>query len=136
MLHLGPRGIAGRLTVICNAGKSKSGHTLLLCRCDCGQSKIVFQSNLGRGNTKSCGCYEKDFPSDYKHGMRHSIEYQTWANMIQRCTNKNRPDYERYGGRGIKVCDEWKNSFESFYKDMGNKPKGKTLDRIDNEGKE
>ncbi len=67
------------------------------------------------------------------HGMYYTKIYHTWEIMKRRCYRKNYVDYHRYGGRGIEVCDEWKNSFLAFYKDMGERPKGKTLDRINND---
>lgn len=69
-----------------------------------------------------------------KHGMARSIEYETWHGMKHRCYNKSYTQYEDYGGRGIVVCDRWKNSFKAFYEDMGPKPKGMSLDRIDTNG--
>jgi hypothetical protein len=66
--------------------------------------------------------------------MSDTKEYHSWRAMVARCTNKKLPDYDRYGGRGIKVCDRWLNSFENFYTDMGDRPPGMTLDRIDNDG--
>jgi hypothetical protein len=65
------------------------------------------------------------------HGRNRTKTYQTWGGMIQRCTNPKAPYYECYGGRGITVCDRWRNSFEDFLADMGEKPKGLTIDRID-----
>jgi len=69
-----------------------------------------------------------------KHGLSGSREYETWARIKQRCYNKKLPCYKDYGGRGITMCDEWKESFEQFYKDMGKRPEGKSIDRIDNDG--
>ncbi|MFC7817560.1 hypothetical protein ACFUTR_23300 [Streptomyces sp. NPDC057367] len=63
-----------------------------------------------------------------------SPTYQSWTNMVQRCTNKNAPNFERYGGRGIEVCERWRNSFTAFLADMGERSEGMTLDRIDNDG--
>ena len=71
--------------------------------------------------------------NNYKHGMKGSPEYNAWQNMKKRCYNKNTPNYDKYGGRGITICDEWRYSFINFYKDMGDKPfKDYSLDRIDN----
>ena len=70
----------------------------------------------------------------YKHGMADTSIHNTWMDMRRRCYKKYRRDYNRYGGRGIRVCKEWKDSFEQFYKDMGDPPEGHTLDRIDNDG--
>ena len=77
--------------------------------------------------------YGKDNPA-YRHGMYGTPEYITWRAMIKRCANPNDPAFKNYGGRGIAVCDSWKNSFENFYADMGDRPEGLTIDRIDNDG--
>lgn len=71
-------------------------------------------------------------PVKPKHGMSGSPEHNTWSSMIQRCHNRTNPNYDNYGGRGIEVCERWKNSFMSFYDDMGERPSGTTLDRINN----
>lgn len=71
-------------------------------------------------------------PFRVKHGYTKTPTYISWLNMIQRCENKNNPSYEYYGGRGIKVCKRWRNSFENFLEDMGERPKNRTLERIDN----
>ena len=68
-----------------------------------------------------------------RHGMRSTSTYSSWANILQRCTNQNSQAYERYGGRGITVCDRWRNSFENFYADMGERPEGTSIDRINND---
>jgi hypothetical protein len=95
------------------------------CVCECGTLKIVKHNHLITGKTKSCGC------SWTTHGMAKSKEYRIWDSMIRRCHSKSHHAYSNYGGRGISVCDKWK-SFEGFYEDMGNKPIGLTLERIDN----
>ena len=69
-----------------------------------------------------------------RHGMSRSPEYNSWAGMLKRCYNPNNPSYKNYGGRGIKVCDRWRHSFINFYSDMGGRPSGLTLDRVDNDG--
>lgn len=125
----------GKLTVL---GKSKmqDGNGLLWdCLCDCGNKKTVRGFNLRKGKTKSCGCIRKEKPNGEKHGMSNSRLYSVWSNMKTRCCNKNNRAYPRYGGRGIKVCDEWNNpeSFIEWALDNGYSDK-LTLDRIDNDG--
>ena len=104
------------------------------CICECGNIWKGLLGSLRNGETKSCGCLRKDIPNNLKHGMKYTIDYKTWSDMKARCYNSNRIDYIYYGGRGIKVCDRWLNSFENFYSDMGKKPKNSTIDRIDNNG--
>lgn len=121
----------GRLTVVERIGVSKNGHILWLCTCECGNSTVVFGSNLVRNHTLSCGCLNTEVIT--RHGKYATSTYQTWKGMIQRCTNPNAAKYEHYGGRGITVCKEWF-SFSNFLKDMGERPdKSLTLDRIKNE---
>lgn len=72
--------------------------------------------------------------SGFKHGLYGSAEYEAWAKMIQRCTNPNNPSWKDYGGRGIAVCGQWRSSFETFYRDMGPRPEGLSLDRVNNDG--
>ena len=130
----------GRLFVVRREG-SGQGQALWFCRCDCGKECVKPGSHMRRGNTKSCGCWRHEFSGATKttHGMsagkgRRSKIYGVWAGMKNRCHNPNQPHYPRYGGMGIKVCAEWLNSFEAFYRDMGEPPKDGqrwTLDRID-----
>lgn len=106
-----------------------------ICKCDCGNIIPVVISSLNSGNTQSCGCFrlERIKEAVTTHGEGRSTEYIAWGNMIQRCTNPNNPEYINYGGRNITICEEWKNSFETFLNDMGRKPDKKfSLDRIDN----
>ena len=126
-----------------------------LCKCDCGNTTIASQTNLKYGHTKSCGCLRKEMMKtqnhilenrnyfgennpNYKHGFAKTNIYRTWANMNQRCFNPNTPEYSAYGGRGITVCVEWKDSFEAFYDYVSNLPhygeKGRSIDRINNNG--
>ena len=99
-----------------------------LCRCDCGKEKIILQSNLMGGHTKSCGCKEHL----RSHGMSRDRIYTTWHAMKARCTNPNLPVYKHYGGRGISYCKEWE-KFELFYKwaKQSGYEENLTLERID-----
>lgn len=107
-----------------------------ICKCDCGNIIVVQGCHLSSKHTKSCGCYHKEIVLELIniHGMSNTRVYKAWNSMIQRCYGKNSIGYKNYRGRGIKVCDHWKDSFENFYKDMGNCPDKLTLDRIDNNG--
>lgn len=105
---------------------------IVLCKCDCGNVIAARLNSLKNGHTKSCGCFR--VTNATKHGMYKKPEYESWIGMIQRCTNSNNQAYKDYGGRGIKVCESWLTSFENFYKDMGKRPDGKTLDRKDVNG--
>ena len=131
--------VFGRLTVETVVGKSKNGHYLWSCQCECGNTTKVTSSCLISGHTRSCGCFQKEraFVSNLTHGHskngKVSRTYKTWYSMIQRCNNPNSRGYERYGGRGIHVCDRWL-LFENFLEDMGEAPKKLTIDRIKNEG--
>ena len=130
----------GRLTVQEFAGMSKNRHSRWNCLCDCGNTARVERDHLKSGNTQSCGCYNKEQVSKAKtiHGQNKNglitKEYKCWQDMKDRCYNPNDEQYKDYGGRGIKVCERWLNSFENFYTDMGNRPIGMTLDRKDNDG--
>ncbi len=121
-----------RLTVISFSHSDKKSRTYWNCICDCGNTKIVCGGNLKSGSVKSCKCLHKEIIT--MHGMCTASIYIIWKGIIQRCHNPNTKKYYRYGGRGIKVCKRWKNSFINFYKDMGDRPKGKSIDRINNNG--
>jgi len=124
-------------TVIRLFSKNKKGRTYFWCRCECGKEKAVLAQNLKNGQSKNCGHdrQSKIAASVRTHGMHDSSEYGIWRGIVDRCTRSKRPEYPLYGGRGIKVCDSWKNSFEQFYKDMGPKPSKKhSIDRIDVNG--
>lgn len=119
-----------KLTVIQFFGKDNGNNSLWKCKCDCGKDIVTRGSSLKSYKTKSCGCDNK---RSIKHGQHGSLEYHSWQCMKSRCLNKNDPRYEHYGKRGIKVYDQWINSFETFLKDMGKRPsKSYTLNRIDN----
>ena len=129
----------GRLTVICRSGSNHCGQACWLCLCDCGRQTRVIGSLLRLGQTTSCGCWnaENTRRRFTKHGHAlsggESKTYYIWCNMRGRCTNVNIQSYQYYGARGIKVCERWA-SFENFLADMGEKPDGLSLDRINNEG--
>jgi hypothetical protein len=108
---------------------------LALFRCDCGTEKVMMVDNVRSGKSKSCGCVgrQKTIERSTKHGHAkrgaHSRAYGSWESMVHRCTISTRPDYHRYGGRGIKVCDRWMD-FANFLADMGDPPPDMTLDRF------
>jgi len=107
----------------------------VICKCDCGNIKNIKLASILSGNTKSCGCLSKINPNRKTHGFANTSEYNIWLSAKQRCYNKNRKGYHRWGGRGIKMCDRWLESFENFYEDMGAKTsKNYSLERIDNNG--
>lgn len=94
------------------------------CICDCGNRRDVFGGNLRSGNSRSCGCENRENIKRIAtvHGMRHTDEYRIWLGMKNRCLNSNDQNYHHYGGRGITICEEWKNDFMAFYNDMGPRP--------------
>ncbi len=106
---------------------------MMECICDCGTVKAVHYQPLRNGVTKSCGCIRVDRAI---HGMWKSTEYRVWGGMKQRCHNARCVHYSRYGGRGIKVCKRWRDSFQAFLKDVGPRPSmDHSLDRFpDNDG--
>ncbi|MEH2148574.1 hypothetical protein [Nostoc sp.] len=112
--------------------------TWWMCLCDCGNTKAVRGTHLKRGGVQSCGCLQKENLSVYPstHGCTGSPCWYSWRGMLDRCRRENSTSWERYGGKGIKVCDRWQgdNGFENFLMDMGERPEGKTLDRIDSSG--
>lgn len=109
--------------------------TYWFCKCDCGNTSIVRSDCLTTGNTKSCGCGNTTFREKPNSIKKHKL-YRVYWGMRQRCYNSKQKHYDRYGGRGIAVCDEWLNSYESFYEwSMKNGYKeGLTIDRINNDG--
>lgn len=126
----------GRLTVV-EAGDSTPGGTVRWnCACSCGKTALVRGSSLRSGHTRSCGCLLLEIAAQVnrRHGMHLSPEFTAWKGMWHRCTRPAYHLYASYGGRGIKVCEEWR-SFEAFYADMGAKPTAKhSIDRINPDG--
>lgn len=137
----------GRLTTLERVDDAVSANgrrrSRWLCQCDCGNKKIVFAENLTGGKTESCGCLQKERASftNASHGDTDSKLYNVWCAMKRRCYNPRVKEYPLYGGRGITVCDEWRENYASFMDWSINNgydktlPRGKcTLDRIDNNG--
>jgi len=117
----------GKLRVISYAGVDSSDHSRWNCVCSCGKTSVTRADKLKSGLAKSCGC------GRITHHMTGTKTHDVWVNMIQRCRNKNSKNFHRYGGRGISVCDRWL-SFENFLSDMGEKPDGLSIERINNDG--
>lgn len=131
----------GRLTVLTREPRAPGtqGQARWLCKCDCGSIKTVGSSALRHGLTRSCGCLLHDtlIARNTTHGLAPRTEkpraYSSWANMIRRCTHVNDPRYPEWGGRGITVCERWL-EFPNFLADMGERPPGTSIDRVDNNG--
>jgi hypothetical protein len=129
----------GRLTAIRRAGSDKSANALWECRCVCGAIRTVSGNDLRRGLSTSCGCKRRDTNTKHGHAGGRSRAagevtylYRAWQNMKARCYNPKVTHYDYYGGRGIQVCDEWRDNFEAFAAHMGERPTTlHSLDRID-----
>lgn len=125
----------GRWTVLGRHSVDSNRSIKYFCVCECGVKKAVSGHSLRNGSSKSCGCFQKQraVETHTTHGLTASRTYNTWHSMIKRCKNESEPYYNNYGGRGIRVCDEWL-TFQGFLSDMGERPKNLTLDRIDVNG--
>lgn len=128
----------GRLLITTREPNDARGNTRWRYLCDCGTVGSLKGSALDGGNTKSCGCLRKDGQSHVNHGHSHrgrmTATYRTWLALRQRVSNPKDASYPNYGGRGIQVCNRWRESFENFLADMGEKPAGLSIERQDNEG--
>lgn len=135
----------GRLAVLEFSRKSSSGEYTWRCVCDCGNETYVSGYALRSGHTQSCGCLHSERTAEVRrsektHGLADTPEYRSWISMVQRVTNAASHNYPYYGGRGILICDRWLNGderrsgVECFLADMGKRPAGTSLDRINNDG--
>lgn len=124
----------GRLTAIKYIGSDGGITAAWEFFCDCGNTININGANVRHGRTKSCGCLKIETKANFKHGMSHTSIHNIWMGIIDRCTNKNSKAYKHYGGRGIGVCDRWVDSFDNFHKDMGDRPKNHSIDRINVDG--
>ncbi len=123
----------GKLTVVCLYDRTPM-KTFWLCKCECGNEKMVDAGNLRI--QRSCGCgmgFKSGNKVGYKHGLSRSPTYMIWMGMRTRCYSETHHSFRYYGGRGITICDRW-SDFENFLADMGERPTGMTIDRIDNDG--
>ncbi len=126
--------IFGRLTVLYSLGSRKHGGVEWLCQCDCRNHTVALTRNLMSGNSKSCGCHKTGNHGRTTHGLSRTREHLIWRKMVHRCTKTDADNYQDYGGRGIAVCERWKD-FANFFADMGQAPSLKhSLDRINNDG--
>jgi hypothetical protein len=133
----------GCLVALRPNGRDRHDHPLWLCLCNCGQEHTTLRGSLLSGRTQSCGCLSRERkppPNRRTHGEaitssgKASPTYISWQRMKQRCLDPNTPYFKKWGGRGIEVGDRWRDSFEAFRADMGERPHGMTLDRVDNDG--
>lgn len=123
----------GHLIALKDAGRTKVNRVIWLCQCDCGAQTKVDGANLRRGNTASCGCLKTEANHGHSRRGKRSSTHICWSGMFQRCYNSNRDNFKHYGGRGITVCKRW-HSFENFLADMGERPAGRSIDRINTNG--
>src|SRR6187455_2142584 len=125
-----------RLTQIGKSFKgSADGTRIAVFQCTCGNKCVTVRTNVKSGRKRSCGCLQNETVRlvNTKHGMCESAEYFCWRAIIQRVDNKKCPAYKNYGGRGISICERWR-SFEAFFEDMGPRPDGSSIERVNNDG--
>ncbi|PWL23066.1 MAG: hypothetical protein DCO99_03535 [Synechococcus sp. XM-24] len=135
----------GRLTVLHRVPRPDGVNygSWWFCSCQCGNATTASLNQLRTGNKKSCGCLQRETldkhrhlgpQSQITHGLSNTRDYKRYDAMISRCHNPNHPRFADYGGRGIYVCQRWRDSYVNFLEDMGLRPPGRTLDRVDNDG--
>lgn len=134
----------GRLTVLAAATSPAAANRRGIwwrCACSCGNTKVLYGGDIRGGDTQSCGCLNREQRAlragnrTRTHGRSGESIYSIWDSMLQRCENPKRKDYPRYGGRGITVCARWRDSFDAFLADMGDRPSTKhSIDRRDGDG--
>lgn len=126
----------GRWTVLSRGSDSRNGRVRWLCKCECGKTALIMGYSLRGGTSESCGCLKQELTKQRltTHGSTNTPEFKIWQGMLKRCGNPNSAAFPRYGGRGITVCDRWKDSFENFLADMGPRPSPKhSIDRKKND---
>jgi len=125
--------VFSRLTVLSREGRI-GVKVAWRCKCSCGTQVLVRGTDLTMNKSRSCGCLQREQVGSINrsHEQTGTPTYNTWCNMIQRCTNENLASWPDYGGRGITICDRWLKSFECFLEDMGEKPANRSIDRINN----
>ncbi len=137
-----PGEVYGRLTILEEMGRTPNRNRIYLCQCSCGRQAQINSSSIRSGKTSSCGCLRLEATAckgraTRTHGESHSAtpEYRAWSGMKARCYTPTNKDFSKYGGRGIAVCSQWLQSYETFLNDVGRRPSScHSLDRIDVEG--
>lgn len=132
----------GRWSVLRLDSRGKRGRAFWKCRCECGEIRLVRHDALTRSVSNSCGCLSRELSAERAttHGLcvnnntNGNRTYVSWKSMKQRCYDPNKDNYADYGGRGIRVCERWRDNFENFLSDMGERPPGTTIDRFNSDG--